>query len=74
VSNFELRTFSGRQGLVNSSSPAMLLDNISEGLIAESHAEKGCSTFIQMNKAESKKVILRNNNTTKAEKDIYYKS
>ena len=66
VSDFEIRSFSGRQGQVNGPSPAILLENISEGLIAESKAEEGCKTFIRVSKAESKNVVLRNNNTTKA--------
>ena len=70
VTDFEIRSFSGRQGLVNSSSPAILLENISEGLIAESKAEAGCKTFIRINKAESKNVVLRNNNTTKAARSV----
>ncbi len=73
ASDFELRSFSGRQGLINSSFPAIMLDNVSDGLIAESRAEKGCGIFIQMNKIESKKVLLRNNNTTKSVKEIDYK-
>ena len=74
VSDFEIRSFSGRQGLISSSSPAILLENISEGLIAESRAEAGCKTFIQVSKAESKNVVLRNNNTTKATKPVSYKT
>jgi hypothetical protein len=62
----------GRRGLVNRFSPAILLENISEGLIAESKAEAGCKIFIQVSKAESKNVILRNNNTTKATKSVSY--
>ncbi len=70
VSDFKIRSFSGRQGLVNSSNPTILLENISDGLIAESNAEPGCNSFIQVSKAESKKLVLRNNDTTKAIKAI----
>ncbi len=73
VSDFELRSFSGRQGLINSSFPAIMLDNISDGLITDSRAETGCGIFIQMNKEESKNVLLRNNNTTKSTKEVSYK-
>jgi hypothetical protein len=72
VSDFEIRSFSGRQGLVDRSAPAILFENISDGLIAESKAEAGCKTFIQVSKAESKNVVLRNNNTTKAAKPVSY--
>jgi hypothetical protein len=66
VSDFEIRSFSGRQGLVSGNFPAIILENISEGLIAESKAESGCKTFVQVSKAENNKVVLRNNNTSKA--------
>jgi hypothetical protein len=66
VADFEIRSFTGRQGLVDGNSPAIMLDNISEGLITESKAENGCKTFIQIKKADSKNLELRNNNITKA--------
>ena len=72
VNDFEIRSFSGRQGLKNSSNPAISLENISEGLICESRAEAGCSTFIQMKEKEKANLILRNNNLIKAKKDINY--
>ncbi len=72
VSDFEIRSFSGRQGLVNGSGPAIHLENISEGLIAESRAEAGCKTFIRVSKAESRNVVLRKNNTTKSSKPVLY--
>jgi hypothetical protein len=65
VSDFEIRFFTGRQGLTGAVSPAILLDNISDGLIADSKAETGCKTFVEISKADSKKVVLRNNNTAK---------
>jgi hypothetical protein len=70
ISEFEIRNFSGRQGLAVSTDPAILMENISEGLIAESRAEKGCDTFIRMKKAEKDRLVLRNNNTSKARREI----
>lgn len=70
VSDFEIREFSGRQGLIKSDNPAILLKNISEGLIAESKAEAGCSTFIKVSKDDRKNLVLRNNNTSKAKKAV----
>lgn len=66
ISDFEIRFFAGRQGLTGSNNPAILLKNISDGLIAESKAEAGCGTFISVSREESKKLVLRNNNTSKA--------
>jgi hypothetical protein len=72
VTDFELRSFSGRQGLKEGNDPAIVLENISDGLIVESRAEAGCSTFIQMRKEEKGDLTLRNNNVIKAKKDISY--
>ena len=72
VNDFEVRYFSGRQGLKNSNSPAIVLENITEGQITESRAEAGCSTFIQMKEKEKANLFLRNNNTKKAKKEISY--
>jgi len=66
VSDFEIRSFTGRQGLADGTSPAILLENISDGLIADSKADAGCKTFVQVSRAESKKVVLRNNMTSKS--------
>jgi len=73
VSDFEIRSFTGRQGLVDGTSPAILLENISEGLIVESKADAGCKTFVEISRAESKKVVLKNNNTTKAAKPVSFR-
>lgn len=72
VTDFEIRSFSGRQGLKGDDHPAILLDTVSEGLIAESRAESGCSIFIRMKEKEKDGIILRNNNMTKAAKGIDY--
>ncbi|MBW6501133.1 MAG: right-handed parallel beta-helix repeat-containing protein [Bacteroidales bacterium] len=72
VSGFEIRSFSGRQGLINGSDPAIHLENISDGLIAESKAEPGCKAFIRVSKAERRNVVLRNNNTSNAAKLVSY--
>lgn len=71
ISDFEIRSFAGRQGLLNGVHPAIYLKNISDGLIAESKAGAGCGTFIKVsNDKDRKELILRNNNTAKAGKEI----
>ena len=72
VSDFEIRSFTGRQGLADKDAPAVLLENISDGLIADSKADTGCKTFVEVSRADSKKVILRNNNTAKASKAVFF--
>ena len=65
VSGFEIRSFEGRQGLTGGSKPAILLENISDGLIADSKADIGCKTFVQVSSPDRKKIVLRNNNTAR---------
>jgi Endopolygalacturonase len=72
VNDFDIRYFSGRQGLKDNDIPAIILENITEGQITESRALAGCSTFIQMKEKEKANLYLRNNNTTKAKKEISY--
>ena len=72
ATDFEVISFSGRQGLRDSNYPAIMLDNVSEGLIGESNATEGCGTFIQLNGEKSQNITLRNNNTKRAKKDISY--
>jgi len=72
VADFEVISFSGRHGLRDNNYPAIMLDNVSEGLIGESNATEGCGTFIQLNGEKSQNITLRNNNTKRAKKDISY--
>jgi hypothetical protein len=48
VSDADIRSFSGRQGLKNSDHPAILLTDVSEVLISESRTTEGCGTFIHV--------------------------
>jgi len=72
VADFELLSFSGRQGLRDSAYPAIMLDNVSEGIIGDSAATTGCGTFIQFIGDKSNNITLRNNNFKKAKKEISY--
>ena len=72
VSDFRIESFSGRQGLKRRDAPAILLDNAEEGIIRDSYATEGCSTFIHVQGEESKDITLRNNNMKKSEKDITF--
>ena len=74
VSDLELRSFSGRQGLKESLFPAIVLENVSESLIAESRATQDCGTFIALKGQKSHDIILRENNTIKATREISYES
>jgi len=74
VTDFEIESFSGRQGLKNSDVPAIRMEDVSEGTIRESHATEGCSTFIRFQGQVCKDITLRNNNLKKAKKDITYEN
>jgi len=72
VSDFRIDSFSGRQGRLKSVSPAILLDNVSDGIIRDSRATEGTTTFIRVEGAGTSDIELKNNNTRKAEKDILF--
>ncbi len=72
VSGFEIDSFSGRQGLENGNDPVILLDNVKDGVIRDSRADEGSQVFIHLQGNESKDIMLRNNNTKKAGRDITY--
>jgi hypothetical protein len=74
VSGFDVWSFSGRQGLINSSYPAIRLENVSEGQISDSRATAGCGAFIHFAGEKTRQVALRNNNTKKAVTDISYEN
>jgi hypothetical protein len=72
VQDFVVDTFSGRQGLKNGNAPAILLDNVSDGVIRESRATEDTNTFIHLEGSRSKDIILRDNHVRKAKKEITF--
>jgi hypothetical protein len=72
VTDFDIRSFTGRQGLKRSDSPAILLDNVQEGTIRDSRAAKDCGTFIHIRGEASKDITLRDNDSRKALHPISY--
>lgn len=72
VIDFELRSFTGRQGLRNSDNPAILLNEVSDGIIYDSRASSGCTAFIQVQGENSGDIIFRNNNMARSLKGITY--
>lgn len=59
-------SFSGRQGLKDSKFPAVLMSNVSDGVMRESGAPPGTGTFIRVEGAVSKDIVLRANRTKNA--------
>ena len=74
VTDFEIESFSGRQGLKNSDFPTIRMEDVSDGTIRESYATEGCNTFIHLQGQECKDITLRNNNFKRAKKDITYEN
>lgn len=72
VSDFVIDSFSGRQGLKTGSAPAILLDNVAEGIVRDSHAPPDTNTFIHIEGSGSRDIILRNNQVTKAKSEVTF--
>src|SRR5665647_1633803 len=72
ISDFEINSFSGRQGIKNGKDPAILLDNVTDGTILDSRATEGTNVFIHLQGNTSKEITLRGNNKKKARKDISF--
>ncbi len=62
VSDFVIDSFAGRQGLKDSKEPAILLDNVKEGIIRNSRAANGTNSFVHVQGNASNDISLRNNN------------
>jgi polygalacturonase len=74
VRDFTIDSFSGRQGLMKKDFPTILLDNCAEGIVRNSSANSGAETFIHIKGAITKDVTLRNNNSSKAAKDLAFEN
>jgi hypothetical protein len=72
VSDFVIDSFSGRQGLKDSKEPAILLDNVRDGIIRDSRATDGTNIFIHVQGNAGNDILLRNNNTKKTKEPITF--
>jgi polygalacturonase len=72
VSDFNIESFSGRQGLKNSEEPAISMDDVSDGIIRDSRAAEDTSVFVRLSGNETKDITLRNNDTKKAKKPMVF--
>lgn len=66
VSDFVIDSFYGRQGIKDSREPAILLEDVSHGIIRDSTAAENTYTFIHVQGDKINDITLRNNNTKKA--------
>ena len=72
VSDFVIDSFVGRQGLKDSKEPAILLDNVRDGIIRDSLALEGTNIFIHVQGDRSNDIVLKNNDTKKAKEAITF--
>ena len=72
VSDFVIDSFSGRQGLKNGNAPAILMDDVSDGILRESRAPENTNTFVHITGSGTKDIILRDNHVKKAKKDVTF--
>lgn len=72
VSDFDIDAFTGRQGLKNGNAPAILMEDVTDGILRNSRALADVHTFIHVNGSASSDVVLRNNRLSKAQKEITF--
>lgn len=72
VSEFVIDSFSGRQGLKSGDSAAIVLDNVNNGIIRDSRAAAETNTFIHVEGAGSKEILLKDNYVKYAKKEISF--
>jgi hypothetical protein len=59
VSSFRIEGFSGRQGLVATDLPAVVLDEASDGLIVDAEATEGCRRLIHLQGEGTRAIAIR---------------
>ena len=74
VADFEINSFSGRQGLLEGGAPALLLEDVADGTIRDSRATKGCRTFLRVAGGASRDIALRNNDFRQGDKGVSFES
>ncbi|HTE23779.1 glycoside hydrolase family 28 protein [Flavitalea sp.] len=74
VADFEICSFSGRQGIKDAKDPAILMNNVQDGTIRDSRATEGTNVFIHLEGKESNDISLRFNNVKRAKEPITYSS
>jgi hypothetical protein len=74
VHDFTIDTFSGRQGLRQSDHASIVLENCTDGIIRDSSAAEGTSTFVHVKGNATKDIALRNNMTAKAKKSVTFEN
>ena len=74
VSDFVVDSFSGRQGLLTGNASAILLEDVSAGVIRNSSAPEGTHAFVHLKGGMSGDIRLKNNRLNKAGKEITFEN
>lgn len=74
VSDFDIASFSGRQGLKGSATPAVRFENVSDGVLRDARAVAGTGTFLHLSGAGSQDIVLRGNLLSKADREITFEN
>jgi len=72
VTDLELINFAGRQGLKTGKDPAVVVENVIDGVIRDSRASAGTGTFLEFRGAKTKDLRLQNNDLSKAAKQLAF--
>jgi hypothetical protein len=70
VTDLELSNFSGRQASRIGNAAAVVLENVSDGVIRDSRASAGTGTFLELRGAKTKDLRLRNNDLSRAARQV----
>lgn len=73
VSDFTIDSFSGRQGLKNKDLPAVIFEEVSDGVLRNASAQTGTQTFLQVDQS-AENILLTGNDFRKAKEGIRYSS
>jgi len=74
VKDVNIDSFSGRPGLKTSDIPAIVLENVSDGIIRNSAASEGTKTFLSLTGSGTRDIVLQNNLLRKVSKPIIYEN
>jgi hypothetical protein len=72
VLNFDIDRFSGRQGLMEGSAPAVLLYECTDGIIRDCRANENCGTFLHVTGEQTRNIRLRDNDLEEADQQVSF--
>ncbi len=74
ISDFNVETFAGRQGLRDKDVPTIRIEDGTDGVVRNSSASNGTATFIHVKGVGTKDLAMKDNKTNKAKKAITFEN